>query len=165
MITRLGSSAARLEGSVSATRLAPTARRPEQRLWGAPPRRTARMFVVPTMLLGADVAAFAGAVALTAAISLKTAGLLVLIVVLYQTAGLYRRRLSFSILDDAPAIVGRALAGGAGAMVAAGLNDGRAGITRLVTAALFGVLALGTRSLAYSGIRTLRRRHRLRRRT
>src|SRR5690348_4801417 len=102
-----------------------------------PRRRNARLLIVPGLLLAADLTAFAAAAAFTAAFSVKTAGLLVLLVVLFQNAGLYRRRLSFSVLDDAPAIVGRSLAGGAAAMVIAGLNDGRAGTARLVTSALF----------------------------
>src|SRR5690348_7422718 len=110
-----------------------------------PSRRSRARLVVPGLLLTADLAAFAAAGAWTAAFSVKTAALLLLLLVLFQTAGLYRRRLSFSILDDAPAIIGRSLAGGAAAMVIAGLNDGRAGTARLVTSALFGVLVLGMR--------------------
>jgi exopolysaccharide biosynthesis polyprenyl glycosylphosphotransferase len=127
-------------------------------------RRNRRAFLLPAVLLGADLAAFGVAVALTAAVSVKTFGLLVLVLVLFESAGLYRRRLSYSILDDAPAIVGRALAAGAAAMVLAGLGDGRAGIARVVTSALFGVLAVVVRALAYALIRWLRRRHHLRRR-
>ena len=76
------------------------------------------------------------AVALTSRPTLKTLAVLVLILVLFQTAGLYRPRLSLSLLDDAPAIVGRALAAGAAAMVLGVLDDGVAGTARLETCAM-----------------------------
>jgi exopolysaccharide biosynthesis polyprenyl glycosylphosphotransferase len=130
----------------------------------APGRRSARLLIVPGLLLAADLAAFAAAVAWTASVSVKTFALLLLLLLLFQTGGLYRRQLSFSILDDAPVLVGRALAGGAAAMVLGGLDDGRVGADRLVTSALFSVLALGTRAVAYATIRQIRRHHHLRRR-
>jgi exopolysaccharide biosynthesis polyprenyl glycosylphosphotransferase len=120
---------------------------------------------IPALLVSADLAAFVVAMALTSRPSLKTLAVLLLILALVQNAGLYRQRLSFSVLDDAPVILGRALAAGALAMVVGGLNDGRAGIFRLVTCALFGVLALLGRTIVYSAIREARRRGRFQRRT
>ena len=90
--------------------------------------------------------------------------MLVLAVALFHGAGLYRARLSLSVLDDAPVLVGRALAAGAGAMVLGGLNDGVAGTARLGTAAVFGLLCLAGRGLAYAGLRTARRHRRLQQR-
>jgi exopolysaccharide biosynthesis polyprenyl glycosylphosphotransferase len=89
---------------------------------------------------------------------------LVLVLVLFHAGGLYRPRLSLSVLDDIPDILGRSLAAGALAMVLGGLNDGTAGIARLVTCALFGVLCILGRSAAYALIRGTRRRGRLRQR-
>jgi exopolysaccharide biosynthesis polyprenyl glycosylphosphotransferase len=112
-----------------------------------------------------DIAAFVAAALLTGTATLKTLTVLVLILLFFQHADLYRPRLSLSILDDVPAVVGRSLAAGAGAMVLGGLNDGVAGTTRLWTAVVFAGLCLLGRMFAYSGIRAARRRHRLRQRT
>jgi exopolysaccharide biosynthesis polyprenyl glycosylphosphotransferase len=129
------------------------------------PRSAAQRFGTPGMLLGADLAAFGAAVAMTSSLGVKTVALLAIILALFHNAGLYRARLSLSALDDAPSIVGRALAAGAAAMVLGGLDDGVAGTARLATSATFGVLALGTRAVAYAVIRTARRRGRLQQRT
>jgi exopolysaccharide biosynthesis polyprenyl glycosylphosphotransferase len=133
----------------------------------APTRRRsrARTLWIPALLMATDLSAFAAAMALSSEPTVKTLVVLLLILALFQTAGLYRPRLSLSALDDAPAIVGRALAAGAAAMVLGGLNDGVAGTARLVTCAIFGGLSLGGRGFAYSGIRFARRRHHLRQRT
>jgi exopolysaccharide biosynthesis polyprenyl glycosylphosphotransferase len=128
-------------------------------------RARARRLWIPVGLLVADLAAFAAAMVLTSRPSVHVLGLLVMILALYQTAGLYRPRLNLSVLDDAPAIVGRALAAGAAALVLGVLDDGIAGTARLETCAVFGVLSLGTRAIAYSGIRFARRRRHLRQRT
>jgi exopolysaccharide biosynthesis polyprenyl glycosylphosphotransferase len=125
----------------------------------------ARRLGIPAALVAADLVAFAPAVALTSTAGPKTAAVLAIILVLFQTGGLYRPRLSLSVLDDGPAVMGRALAAGAAAMVLGGLDDGVAGTARLATSALFGVLCLATRAAAYSGIRALRRRGRLQQRT
>jgi exopolysaccharide biosynthesis polyprenyl glycosylphosphotransferase len=123
-----------------------------------------RRFLIRAVLVCADLVAFALAMALTSRPSWKTFVVLVLILVLFHTGGLYRPRLSLSVLDDLPDILGRALAAGALAMVLGGLNDGRAGIARLVTCALFGVLCILGRTVAYGVIRGARHRGRLRQR-
>jgi exopolysaccharide biosynthesis polyprenyl glycosylphosphotransferase len=132
-----------------------------------PRSRAARLAArVPTAaLLLVDVVAFTAAMVLTSTAGWKTLTVLVLVVALFHNADLYRPRLSLSVLDDIPAIVGRSLAAGAAAMVLGGLTDGRAGIARLETALVFGALCLVGRSLAYTAIRGARRRHRLRQRT
>jgi exopolysaccharide biosynthesis polyprenyl glycosylphosphotransferase len=125
-----------------------------------------RAVAVPLLLVCADVAAFAVAAVVTRHLEPepKMFALLGIVLLLFQVGGLYRPRLSLSVLDDAPSIVGRALAAGAAAMVLGGLDDGVAGTARLFTSAVFGVLCLGTRTLAYTAIRTARRRHRLQQR-
>jgi exopolysaccharide biosynthesis polyprenyl glycosylphosphotransferase len=126
-------------------------------------RRARRL---PTLVLPVvDVAAFVAAALLTGTASLKTLTVLVLILMLFHQADLYRSRLSLSILDDIPAVVGRSLAAGAGAMVLGGLNDGTAGTARLWTAVVFAGLCLVGRVFAYSAIRAARRGQRLRQRT
>ncbi|WP_170182640.1 sugar transferase [Blastococcus colisei] len=127
-------------------------------------RALARRLWIPGILLCADLVAFAAAMWLISSPSLKTFGVLVVILALFQTAGLYRPRLSLSVLDDAPAIVGRALAAGAAAMVIGGLDDGVVGTTRLLTCAVFAGFTVLTRMVAYSAIR-FARRHGLTRRT
>jgi exopolysaccharide biosynthesis polyprenyl glycosylphosphotransferase len=122
-------------------------------------RRSGRRRVaIPVIFLSADVVAFSVPVALNGVIGPKSVALFAIIVLLFHAGGLYRPRLSLSLLDDVPAIVGRALAGGAAAMVLVGLSDGVAGTRRLATSAVFGALALITRSIAYAVIRLVRRR-------
>jgi exopolysaccharide biosynthesis polyprenyl glycosylphosphotransferase len=113
------------------------------------------------VLVVADLVAFSVAGLLSAPAGPRTLTLLAVILCLFQAGELYRLKLSLSVLDDAPSIVGRSLAAGSAAMVVAGLDDGVAGIARLVTAAIFGVLAVGVRAVAYAGIRAARRRHHL----
>jgi exopolysaccharide biosynthesis polyprenyl glycosylphosphotransferase len=130
-------------------------------------RRSVRVVTrVPAiLLLPLDTAAFAAAVLLTGTTNPKTLVVLVLVVAFFHNADLYRSRLSLSILDDAPAVIGRSLAAGAGAMVLGGLDDGTAGTARLGTAAVFGVLCFVARGFAYGALRLARRRRHLRQRT
>jgi exopolysaccharide biosynthesis polyprenyl glycosylphosphotransferase len=128
-------------------------------------RSRARTHWIPAILLAADLTAFAISVALTSEPGLKIAVLLILLLAVFQAGGLYRPRLSMSLLDDGPSIIGRSLAAGALAMVLGGLQNGTAGISRLLTCAVFGGLALLTRTVAYSAVRAARRRQRLRQRT
>jgi exopolysaccharide biosynthesis polyprenyl glycosylphosphotransferase len=133
-----------------------------------PPRgRSSRIvgWVAGGVLLGADLVAFAAATLLTKTVSVKSLFVLALVLGFFYVADLYRPRLTLSILDDAPAILGRSLAAGAGAMVLGGLNDGVAGIARIQTALAFGGLCLVTREIAYIGMRSARGHDRLRRRT
>jgi exopolysaccharide biosynthesis polyprenyl glycosylphosphotransferase len=126
---------------------------------------TRKPFWMPgALLLGVDVTAFIAAMVLTSTVGPKTLTVAVLLLVFFHNADLYRARLSLSVLDDAPGILGRSLAAGAGAMILGGLNDGRAGTARLVTALVFGGLCLALRAFAYAVIRTARRRHHLRQR-
>src|SRR3954452_1876406 len=127
-------------------------------------RGSSRKVWIPAVLLYADLVAFTVSMALTSRPTPKTLVVLILVLVLFQTGGLYRPRLSLSVLDDVPDILGRALAAGALAMVLGGLNDGTAGIARPVTCALFGVLCILCRTAAYAVIRGARRRGRLKQR-
>jgi exopolysaccharide biosynthesis polyprenyl glycosylphosphotransferase len=123
-----------------------------------------RRFLIRAALVSADLVAFALSMALTSRPSWKIFVVLLLILVLFHTGGLYRPRLSLSVLDDIPDILGRSLAAGALAMVLGGLNDGTAGLARLVTCALFSVFCVLSRTAAYGVIREARRRCRLRQR-
>jgi exopolysaccharide biosynthesis polyprenyl glycosylphosphotransferase len=76
---------------------------------------------------------------------------------LYAASGLYRSRLTLSVLDDLPLLLGRALVAGAivtTVAVAAGYDVGGKG---LVISALFGALVVGVRTVAYTAIRAARR--------
>jgi exopolysaccharide biosynthesis polyprenyl glycosylphosphotransferase len=129
-------------------------------------RPAGRLRWIPAILVVVDLAAFVVAAWWTSSHpTVKTLAVLLLILALFQNAGLYRPRLNLSVLDDAPGILGRALAAGALAMVLGGLNDGSAGIRRLATCALFGAVSLAFRAAAYAAIRTTRRAGRLQRRT
>ena len=113
----------------------------------------------PAVLLSTmDITAFGAAVLLTGTAQLKTLFVLVLVVVLFHQADLYRSRVSLSVLDDGPAIVGRALIAGAAAMVLGGLDDGTAGTAQLETAVVFAGLCLVGRLFTYEVIRGVRRR-------
>jgi exopolysaccharide biosynthesis polyprenyl glycosylphosphotransferase len=128
-------------------------------------RELARRSRGSAILLAAEVAAFTGAVLLSAPIGPRTLALAALILCLFQAGGLYRLRPALSVLDDTPSIVGRSLAAGSAAMVVGAIEDGVAGFTRLETSAIFSALALGGRALAYAGIRAARRRHHMEQRT
>ena len=132
-----------------------------------PVARSARWswHLLPAALVGADVLMFTAAMVLTDTTGLKTLSVLVLVLVLFHAGDLYRARLSLSVLDDTPAVMGRALAAGAGAMVLGGLDDGLAGTARLRTALVFGGLCLVGRAAVYQAIRYARRHARLRERT
>src|SRR5688572_13913951 len=65
-----------------------------------------RRFLIRAVLVCADLLAFALAMALTSRPSWKTFVVLVLILVLFHAGGLYRPRLSLSVLDDIPDILG-----------------------------------------------------------
>jgi exopolysaccharide biosynthesis polyprenyl glycosylphosphotransferase len=82
---------------------------------------------------------------------------LALALTLFAASGLYRSRLTLSVLDDLPSLLGRALVAGAvvaAVALAAGFDIGREG---LVTSALFGALVVGARTVAYTAIRAARR--------
>jgi exopolysaccharide biosynthesis polyprenyl glycosylphosphotransferase len=135
----------------------------------AAPKRTrsarAASWVPGVVLLAVDAVAFGVAVLLTGTTNPKTLTVLALVLVFFYNGELYRSRLTLSILDDAPSILARALAAGAGAMVLGGLEDGVAGTARLRTALFFGGLCLVGRAVAYWCIRMARSRHWLRQRT
>jgi exopolysaccharide biosynthesis polyprenyl glycosylphosphotransferase len=128
-------------------------------------RARRRSYWIPASLCFADLIAFVAAMLLTGIPGSMTFLVLVMILGLFQVGGLYRPRLSLSVLDDAPSIMGRALAGGAATMLVAGLDNGGVGARRLLTCAVFGGLCIVTRWVAYSSIRFARRRHRLEQRT
>ena len=119
--------------------------------------RTLLRFGVRPLLAMLDATAFAAAVAVSGPVRGLHVVLLVLTMWLYATAGLYRSRLSFSVLDDLPSLVGRPLAAAAitttaGVAFAAG---GR--VESLLLTATFGAGAIvAGRVLGYAVIRRCR---------
>ena len=124
-------------------------------------RRFSRSLWIPAILLATDLVSFAVAMELTSSLTVKAVVIFGIILTLFHTGGLYRPRLSMSVLDDAPAIIGRSLAAGAAAMVLGGLDDGVVGTKRLAMCALFSVFCLFARAAAYGAIRSARRHHHL----
>ncbi len=121
-------------------------------------RQGLRRLAVPTVLLGADVAAFA--VVLTLASSRGIAsGILwaALTVGLFSQAGGYRKRLTFSLLADLPGLSGRVVAAAAVSSVLAGAWGDTLDIQHSlgVTAGLLAVL-LVFRAVSYAAIRAMR---------
>lgn len=85
-----------------------------------------------------------------------------LAVTLFANGGLYRSRLTLSALDDLPALTGRALAAGALTTSVALLVDPALVRPRLLgVAAVFAVLVVLTRAVAYAVVRMVRRRRRV----
>ena len=121
--------------------------------------RTLLRWGVRPLLIGTDIIAFGAAVTVTDVLRGAHLVLLALTIALYASAGLYRSRLSLSVLDDAPGIVGRPLAAAAIATTAGLLVDVRLSDTALVrTALVMGLLGLATRTAGYTVVRRCRSR-------
>jgi exopolysaccharide biosynthesis polyprenyl glycosylphosphotransferase len=110
-------------------------------------------------LFGAlDVASFAAAVALTGPLLGMHLVLLVLTVALFATAGLYRSRLSLSVLDDLPSLVGRPLAAAAITTTAGvAFHAGARVEPLLLTAGVMAVVIVLLRGIGYGAVRRFRR--------
>ncbi|HVU71699.1 MAG TPA: sugar transferase, partial [Mycobacteriales bacterium] len=120
--------------------------------------RTLLRWGVSPFFLAIDVLAFGGAVALTQA---RLADLWVfgITIVLYQLGALYRSRLTLSALDDAVAIVARAIASSAtvaAAIIVLHRDDARAEL--ILTGVLLGAFALAGRTIGYAAVRHARAR-------
>jgi exopolysaccharide biosynthesis polyprenyl glycosylphosphotransferase len=141
---------------------------PEQRRWRTLPgegqavaplqlMRAAMQVGAARVLIVVDVIAFVCAAALVGNLQASTTVLLVTTLVLFGYGGLYRSRLSLSVLDDIPAILGRALVAGA---IATALNvviDGKDGLGSLYNAGLFALLTITGRGIGYAAVRHGRR--------
>lgn len=113
-------------------------------------------------LAAADAAALVAAVAVEGELRPTTVAIVATALVLFATGGLYRRRLTLSVLDDAPAIAGRVLAViamGGTYRALAGADVGLAPRLRVVAAAV--ALVLVARAAAYAALRRLRRTGRI----
>jgi exopolysaccharide biosynthesis polyprenyl glycosylphosphotransferase len=81
-----------------------------------------------------------------------------MLVVLYRTAGLYRSRLSLSLLDDLPQLLGRALVAVAVGSAALSLSGSPLEGEHVLAGGLLVVVLLVLRALAYLVVRTVRAR-------
>ena len=135
-----------------------------RRLWKLSQRRhTAPR--LPAVLVVADSFAFIGAAAVTGEISRRVLVMGALTLLLFYVGGLYRPRLTPSVLDHLPSLVGRALVAGAVVTGLGAFEDGRAGRVTLVASMLFAVLVVIVRGAVYGAMREVRRRGLLAHRT
>lgn len=136
-----------------------------QRLsWRRPPTLKARRHAVhrlPAALLGADFVAFAGAVGYAGETSRRVLVMGAFTLFLFAVGGLYRPRLTPSVLDELPSILGRTFVAGGVVTGLGAFDDGRAGRVTLLAAVVFAVLVVLGRSAVYAAMRAARRRGRL----
>lgn len=114
---------------------------------------------IPPHLLFGDVAAFFLAAALTSTwVGAEHLALLAVAVSTLAAAGLYRSRLSLSVLDDLPRLLGAVLCGtAAGILTLVTTAPGAPGEAVLRHGAIFAVLVITGRAAAYSAVRFARR--------
>lgn len=129
------------------------------RVTGQRPTRGLLRYGVSPFLLAADLLAWLVAASAASSGVVRDLVLLVVAVALYTSAGLYRSRLSLSVLDDLPVLLGRALAatGIATASVVL-LFPERADVGLVRTALTFGVAVVALRAAAYALVRGCRAR-------
>jgi exopolysaccharide biosynthesis polyprenyl glycosylphosphotransferase len=123
------------------------------------PDRTLLRYGVRPFLIGADVLAWLVAALVSGGLLGRDVVLLLLVIALYASAGLYRSRLSLSALDDLPSLTGRALAAAAVTTSVALLVDpDLVDVGLLGTALLLAVLVVPLRAVSYAVVRAFRRR-------
>jgi exopolysaccharide biosynthesis polyprenyl glycosylphosphotransferase len=120
--------------------------------------RTLLRYGVRPLFGALDVAAFVLAVAVAGPLRGLHVVLLLLTVCLFASAGLYRPRLSLSVLDDLPSLVGRPLAAAAITTTTdVALHSGRTAGSVVVVAAVMAAAMVLLRSLGYAVVRRCRR--------
>lgn len=141
----------------SITALVPAPRRsPEAVL-----RRRGRLLRLPVALLAVDGVALGVAALLVEEVSLRVLAVAAVTLMLCADGGMYRSRLTPSVLDDLPALAARAAVAGAVITTVGVFEDGNAGRTAvLFSAAVLGLVIAG-RSLVYDGVRRARRSGRI----
>lgn len=119
--------------------------------------RTLLRYGVTPFLLLADVTAWLLAAVSTGPVAGRHVVLLVVVLTLYGSAGLYRSRLSLSALDDLPSLVGRALAAAAlTTSVALVIDPALVDADLLWTAVVLCVVVIALRACAYAVVRWVR---------
>jgi exopolysaccharide biosynthesis polyprenyl glycosylphosphotransferase len=121
------------------------------------PQRTLLRYGVRPLFALLDLSAFVGAVVLTPPLRGMHVALFVLTMALFASAGLYKPRLSLSVLDDLPSLVGRPLAAAAiTTTVDVALRAGAAADSLLLTTVLMCVALVVLRGLGYAVVRRCR---------
>lgn len=120
--------------------------------------RTLLRYGVRPLFVGLDVVTFAVAIALTGGLTGARLSLCLIIVIAYAGGGLYRPRLSLSVLDDLPMLVGRAFGAAAVATTIGAVLGTARPEALLTTAAVVAVVAPVPRAVGYSVVRRIRAR-------
>ena len=140
--------------TIEDTALSPTALKPSRTVR----ERTLLRYGVRPLFGVLDVSAFTLAVTLTGPPRGLHLVLLAITVGLYASAGLYRPRLSLSVLDDLPSLAGRPLAAAAITTTAGvALDVAARGEELLATAAVLVASVVALRGLGYAVVRRIRR--------
>jgi exopolysaccharide biosynthesis polyprenyl glycosylphosphotransferase len=119
----------------------------------------------PALLVAVDVLAVAGAAVVVEEVSRRVLTMGALTIALFAVGGLYRNRLTPSVLDDVAGLVGRALIAGAVVTGLGAFLDGWAGRATLLAAGAMAALATLGRAVVYAFLRAARRRGRVNHRT
>lgn len=112
--------------------------------------------IAPVLVL-MDTLALVAAALFTGNVAPPTLLLLAGVIGLYANGGLYRSRLTLSLLDDLPAMLQRALVAGALVTAFGAFMGGVNGAMTMLTAVVFAVNAALGRSVGYASLRNLRR--------
>ena len=130
-------------------------------------RRKRSMWGSQPILIAVDVVACATGVAVGGEVTPNTFLLALLAVAMFAIAGLYRRRITFSMLDDAPQMVGRLIVAAVLAASYRRIIGGQQLLTgdRMRVVVTVTVAVLIGRTIAYAAIRFARRRRLVARRT
>jgi exopolysaccharide biosynthesis polyprenyl glycosylphosphotransferase len=130
------------------------------------PRGSGRFARLSPLFVGVDlVAVMVGQLLVEELLTPRLLAFSVLILALFAVGGLYRPRLTPSVLDDLPSIIGRALVAGAIVTAVGAYDDGSAGQRTLHLAFAFAALTVLGRTAAYAGVRAARRSGRFSHRT
>jgi exopolysaccharide biosynthesis polyprenyl glycosylphosphotransferase len=117
-------------------------------------------FGVSPWLMASDLAVVLIAALLTSATLAQTTLLAVAVLVLNQLGGLYASRLTLSVLDDMPSLLGRALVGGSLVLAVDALRAGNHASPHVIaTAATYGTFVLLARAAAYGVVTQVRKLH------
>jgi exopolysaccharide biosynthesis polyprenyl glycosylphosphotransferase len=152
------SSGTRVESQLAPAAATPASRRNPEAWW--------LRFGVRPYLVIVDVAAFAVAAALTGPSSATHLLILLTNLVIFSLAGLYRSRLTLSVLADLPYIVAALFVGFTLKVAVLGLEPGKVSLSKQAVHALVLVAAVALfRAIAYEVVRQARSRRLVRHRT
>jgi exopolysaccharide biosynthesis polyprenyl glycosylphosphotransferase len=113
--------------------------------------------VIGLSLLSADMLAGMLSAGMVGVVSPRVAAVCVITMLLYNVGGLYRPRLSLSVLDDLPSLAGRTLVAGALVTTTVAYQDGEVGRRIMIFAAVLVPSILVVRSVAYALVRQTRK--------